>query len=203
MKIKEFFDVDILSNKISDYIITNANIADEIQRDNVQYGVSVFMYNLSKLPVIFLLAYYLGIIQYTIVALLSFGFIRTSACGLHAQTSLTCLIYSIMILLGIPLVSVHIIMPTIITFTIFIYSFILAILFAPADTEEKPIASMKLRRKLKIAALVSIFISFLITFAVSPIYANVITLSVFVECTLTTPLLYRIFKKRYNNYKYL
>lgn len=203
MHIKALFDADFVSKKISDYIIINADITDEIRRDNVQYGVAVFIYNLYKFPLIFLFAYLLGILKYAVVSFLSFGFIRTWASGLHARTSLTCLISSMIILIGIPLLSLQATVSTAVIIFLFSYSLLLVLYFAPADTEERPIASMKLRKKLKMGAMVSLMVLFMLTFFVSPVYSNIITLSVLVECMLITPLFYRIFNKRYNNYKYL
>jgi accessory gene regulator B len=85
---------------------------------------------------------------------------------------------------------------------IFIVSFILTILYAPADTEERPLVSKKLRRDLKIKSLVVLIIFYItILFVKNNVYANLITFSVLEASLLLTPIVYKLFGRKYANYK--
>ena len=73
---------------------------------------------------------------------------------MHARKSWTCLLFSILTFFSIVYASKLVDFPLLIKNSLFLISFILIILYAPADTEEKPYISKKLRKKLKILSLI-------------------------------------------------
>jgi accessory gene regulator B len=86
----------------------------------------------------------------------------------------------------------------------FAVSFILLALYAPADTEERPLVCEKARHDLKKSSLVTAGILFIIAMIlpVNNIVGNIIAWSVIIESVMTTPMIYYFFNRRYRNYEY-
>lgn len=181
--------------------ITNNTEKSEDDIEKIQYGFQVIIMNLFKLIILFFTAYFLKIFIYTLVAFIVFGIFRSFACGVHANTSLNCIIINYVVFLGNVFISINFALNKYIIVTIYIISLILVILYAPADTEERPLISENYRKELKIRAISVVLVFTLISLLIgNSIYINLITTSIIEESILLTPLAYVIFKKPYRNY---
>lgn len=191
-------------NKLSDicveFISKNVVKSDE-ELEEIDYGIQVILINMFKLTILFLSAYFLGILMNTIVAVTSFAIIRIFASGVHASSNLKCTITNIILFIGNAYLSTQIILNKYILIIIFILSLILIIIYAPADTEDRPLISFVLRRKLKIYSVIStLLIGIIILKYNTYVFANIITFSLLEESLLITPTAYYIFNTKYNNW---
>jgi accessory gene regulator B len=181
-----------------------ANNLDKSEEDleKIEYGIQVILVNTFKLIVLFLLSFILGNIEYTFIALISFSVVRMFASGVHADSNLKCTITNIIIFLGNVYISENIVLRTYIKIIIFSLSFLLILLYAPADTEDRPLVSRKLRIRLKVySAAVALILGAFIFKTDNSIYSNLILFSLLEESVLITPIAYGIFKKSYRNYE--
>lgn len=168
----------------------------------IRYGIQVMLINFSKLILLFLAAYCFNIINYCLVAVLVFAILRTFACGVHADSSIKCIIVNYIIFLGNVELSLKYLLNTKLILLLYMVSFLLIYRFAPADTEERPLLSKGLRKSLKIkASLIVIFFVLLSMVLNKSVYRNIIIYSVLEEGLLITPIAYKIFKKPYKNYE--
>lgn len=190
-----------LSEKCTGFIKDNTN-KTETELEKIQYGIHVILINIFKLLLLFITAYFLGILNYTIVAYLSFATLRSFANGIHANSSIKCIITNYIIFFGNVYLSLNFSLNKIYVASIFIISLILIILYAPADTEERPLMSKNLRGKLKIKSIL-IVLGFGIVILLLPgsVYTNLIVYSTLQEAILITPMIYIIFGKKYKNYE--
>lgn len=190
-----------LSTKCLEFIKHNTSTSQE-NLEKIHYGIQVIILNVSKLILLFITAYLLGILKYTIIAFMVFAIIRSFASGVHANSSLQCIIINYILFLGNVYLSLNLSVNIIVRSILFTISIILILLYAPGDTEERPLVSKKLRRDLKIKSLV-ITILFYITILLikSNVYANLITYSILEEALVITPAFYKLFGKTTNNYK--
>ena len=111
----------------------------------IKYGLESIYLLITKLIIIILLAYLLGLVKELIIFLLIYNIIRTFSFGLHATKSWICLLSSTLIFILIPLVCKYVFLNTYIKIIIGIIMIILFYKNAPADTKKRPIISKKRR----------------------------------------------------------
>lgn len=194
-----------LSNLCIKFISKNLKKSEDELKE-VNYGIQVFLINTIKLAILFLLASILGILKYTFIAVISFAFIRIFASGVHAKSNLRCTITNIILFIGNVYLSMNIVLEKPVKTVIFIISLSLITIYAPSDTEERPLVSKRLRKKLKVC---SIACSIVLTLSAgfitlqykSQIISNLIIFSLLEESVLITPMAYYIFDKKYSNYE--
>ncbi|BDR80195.1 hypothetical protein N072000002_04450 [Clostridium tetani] len=75
------------SIKVSNYIknILPDKTADDLEI--IRYGIEVLFINLTKLPIILMLGYSLGVIKYTIYVTIIWSILRCFSGGIHARKS--------------------------------------------------------------------------------------------------------------------
>jgi accessory gene regulator B len=190
-----------LSNTFLQFIKNNTSTSKE-DLEKIYYGIQVIMLTTSKSILLFTTAYLLGIFKYTFIAYIALTFIRCFASGIHLSSTLQCITLTFTLYFVNVYLSLNLSTNIIIQSTIFIISFILILLYAPADTEERPLVSKKLRRDLKIKSTVVLIILFIIIlFIKNNVYANIITYSALEGSLLITPIVYKLFGRKYDNYK--
>jgi accessory gene regulator B len=170
--------------------------------EQIQYGIESILTNTLKTTILFTAAYFCGILQYTFIALISFGAIRMFASGIHASSSFKCNIMNFIIFFGNVLLSCSFQLNQFIITLLFIANLLLMILYSPADTKSRPLTNKRNRKKLKFFSIIMIIFLYILSMLLKDsIYASLITFSVTIESLLITPLTYKIFKSPYKNYE--
>lgn len=190
----------IIMNFIMNYIKKNSNYSKN-ELLEIEYGLVGIYLTLSKMIIIFILAYILGILKETVIFMFLFNIIRTTAYGLHATKSWICLVSSTIIFIIVPLLCKYLIININIKFFIGVISIILIYKNAPADTKKRPIVNKKRRKILKYISTfiaISFFISSLIIN--NNFISNCLIFAIIVENCLISPFVYKIFNLPYNNY---
>lgn len=174
---------------------------DEVKLAEIKYGLEGIYLMISKLVVIGLLAYWLNLFKELIIFLLLYNIIRSTSFGLHATKSWICLVSSTLIFIGIPLMCKYIFIPSLLKIVL---GFVLIYLFyknAPADTEKRPIVSVKRRKILKC---LSVFIVIVLVccsiFISNNFLSNCLICAPIVQAFMISPAVYKIFGLKYNNY---
>lgn len=196
--------IEKTSESLMKYIRNSLPDKTEEELEKIKYGIDIFLMNFYKIPVLWIIAYILGIFTSMVVATISFGFIRMFASGIHARKGWTCLLMTGFVLFAIVYLSAFLPLDFIYKTIFFIFSLVLIFLYAPADTEEKPLINPKLRQRLKIKAIVISVLYYLlsITFFSKDIIGSILIYSMFTESLLITPVIYKLFKRRYRNYEH-
>ena len=140
-------------SKCMNYIKKNTNYND-IKLKEIEYGIVSVYLTLTKIIVILILSIILKIFNEVIIFLLLFNILRSTAFGLHATKSWICLLSSILIFIGMPLVSKYININIYIKLFICIICIIFMYKNAPADTKKRPIVNKKRRLVYKIISTV-------------------------------------------------
>lgn len=194
-----------IAKKLSDLgvqFIENNSSTSESNLEKIHYGLLVFILNTLHTIILFLIAYFLGILTYAFIAYSLFACVRLFASGVHSSSTLSCCISTYTFIFGNVYISLNTEKNIVLTCIIFLLSFILMFLYAPADTLERPLVSKNLRKSLKIKSLVLVSINFACAILIkNKIYANLITYAVLEAAFVITPLAYKLFNKKYNNYK--
>ena len=190
--------IDALSNKIENFVVAHIEEKDSRKIETIRYGIKVFLINAYKIPIIFIIAYMLGIFKYTIISYACFGALRTFAGGIHAERWFACILSSMIVIyspvyLSIYLNKSHNIILFIITLTIIA-------LYAPADTKKKPIQSYRLKADLKSDSILTVMTIFVASIFLPKNISSIMVISIFIESLLVLPITYKIFRKECSSY---
>lgn len=194
---------------MKNYIINNTmnyilkyNDYDEIKQEELKYGLVGIYLLISKLIVILILSIILGIFKEVIIFTIIYIPIRAVSFGLHATKSWICLIVSTLLFVGLPFISKYILLSTYIKSIIGIISIIMMYKNSPADTHKRPIINKNRRLFFKYSSvIIAIIYTELSMFINNTFITNYLLFSLIIQCFLTSPLIYKIFKLPYNNYK--
>ena len=174
---------------------------DDIEK--LAYGLEGIYLTITKLVIIFIMAFILKIVKEVCVLLLFFNIIRYTGFGFHAEKSYQCLIFSLLGFVIFPKIMLSIDIPLFAEIIIFIICVISYLLFAPADTVKRPLPNKRKRKIRKIATIIISVIYIIFFYSINVAWLKVIVLcSLLIEAVVINPLTYKLFGLSYNNYKH-
>lgn len=176
---------------------------DDIRLEEISYGLETLYLTVTKLVVIFGLAYLLGILKEVVLLLLCYNLIRSTAYGLHASKSIYCLISSITLFIGGVYLSKYIAtIPLVIKIVLCTISIILLLKYAPADTVKRPLINAKKRKILKVKSCIKgIVYLILIVYFKDSVVSGYLLCGLVEAILMIHPFVYKIFSLPYDNYK--
>lgn len=190
-----------LSNSINLITEYNKNYTEE-DIEKIKYGLEGLYLTITKLIIIFIIAIILGFFKELLLVLLFFNIIRFPAFGIHADKSSTCLLCSIILILGLTYIMINI---NINFYTKIIFSiicFINYILFAPADTPKRPLTNIRKRKYRKLCSCICALIYIIAINTIKDMtLSNIILTALIIEALLINPLIYKALGIPFNNYK--
>lgn len=175
---------------------------DEEKLEIIAYGLESLYITITKTVVIFGVAIILGILKETLLIMLSYNIIRTTAFGMHAKKSWHCYVISGTLFIGMALLCKYVDINFYIKLIIYSVSVITIFLYAPADTYKRPLLNAKKRKNYKIITMFSslIYLLLIVVFKDS-IISNYLVLGLLDASLMIHPLTYRMFQLPYDNYK--
>ena len=123
---------------------------NDLKIKKIKYGLEGIYSLVLKLSTVIIIAFLIGIIKETLLFILFFAGLRSFGFGLHAKSNLACWLTTILFYNIIPLLIAHIAIPKYISYIVIAISFIIFSLYAPADTEKRPLIRKNVRIKCKI-----------------------------------------------------
>ncbi len=193
---KKFLDwsMNIIKKNYPDY--------DDDKLAEIKYGLEGFYLTITKLLIIFPIAIITGNFFYMLILLICFNILRKTGFGVHATTSLNCLISSTIIFIGVPYICKFITISLFYKCIISIISIISLYLYAPADTKKRPLINRKRCLKYKYITIINActisIVSMLVT---NNTLSNIFLMSVVLEGISVNKLTYKIFNLPFDNYK--
>ncbi len=190
-----------LINKAMDSIKEKENY-DKTKLAEIKYGLETLYITITKTIVILTAAYFLGILKELLLILLFYGALRTTGFGLHTKKSWQCWISSLIIFLLFPYLIKVMHLDVITRIIISSLSTIYILIYAPADTEKRPLIRKNKRLIYKIICTsTALGISIYQFYTKDIILQNAIIVSLIIEIMMISPFTYKIFKLKYANYK--
>lgn len=184
------------------YIKNKKKDLNSEQLEIIEYGLESIYLTITKIIIILLLAKILNIFKETILMIVFYNIIRLFSFGLHAKNSTACLITSLMLFIGGTYLSIYLNISLIIKEILSILCLILIIIYAPADTEKRPLINKKKRKRFKILSiLTTIIIIFFITYLNNNVLTNFMVIGLIEATIMILPITYKLYKLPYNNYK--
>ena len=182
--------------------IQKYNNFDKDRIEIIKYGLESIYILITKTVIVLTVSYILGLLKETLIFLLFYNCIRTTAYGLHATKSWICLISSLTIFIVVPYFCKIMIMPVYLKILLGIIGIIFILKNAPADTYKRPIVSAKRRKIFKIiSTIISITMISVSLIISNEFISNSLIFALLVECCFVSPTVYKIFKLPYDNYK--
>ena len=182
---------------------------DDERAEIINYGLQLVIGEIPKTFIIIAIAYLLGVLKLTVLALLFIMPYKTFSGGVHLKTHIGCIIATSILYVGTALLSKYIIFnPMYIKYIaialIWSFSMIMIKLYAPADTENVPILRKKdrdLKRKLS-------YVTMTITLAIALIVKNQVISNLLIFGTIMqtisiTRFIYKITNNKYGYEEYI
>ena len=192
---------ELIINKAMNHIKKKNDYSEE-KLAEIKYGLSTLYINITKTIVIFTIDYFIGILKELLLILLFYGFLRLTGFGLHAKKSWQCWIGSLTVFLLLPYLVKILTINIYVRLIIEILSIIYISIYAPADTEKRPLIRKNRRILYKvICSITSIVLTIYSIYTKNVSIQNAIFFSLILECFMISPLTYKIFKLKYANYK--
>ena len=168
--------------------------------EKIRYGLEGLYLTLTKMVIIIGIAFFLGMLKEVIIILILFNIIRYTGFGFHANTSIECLILSTVNFILMPSLFLKFETSNITTIIIGTLCIISYVLFAPADTVKRPLPNKRKRIIRKILTVTIGLIYFGLIFIV-PSWKPLFLSALVMQAIIINPLLYKVFRQPYNNYK--
>ena len=192
----------LIINKCMELVTTYNKDLSQRDIDKIRYGLEGLYLTITKLIFIIIISIILGIWKETLLLILIFNGIRLTGFGVHAKRSIDCLISSTLFFILFPIICIKLTIPLIVKIIIFVPLTVLIGIFAPADTEKRPLINKKKR---KIYKMLSIMISIIyMTIAIvikDNTLSNCFIFAIVIQIIIMLPITYKIFGVSYNNYK--
>lgn len=189
-------------NYSMEFISNNQKGLNNEDKEKLAYGLEGLYMTITKLVIIFFIAFILGFIKEFIITLILFNIIRFPGFGFHASKSIICLISSTVLILGIPYLFTNIDINLTIKTILCLVSVITFIIYAPADTKKRPLTNRKKRLIRKsCACFIAIVYSVMIIIFKENIISNLLLSALIIETILISPIMYKLFGEPYQNYK--
>ena len=192
----------LIINKCMELVTTYNKDLSQRDIDKIKYGLEGLYLTITKLIFIIIISIILGIWKETLLLILIFNGIRLTAFGVHAKRSIDCLISSTLFFILFPIICIKLTIPLIVKVILFIPLTVLIGIFAPADTEKRPLINKKKR---KIYKMLSIMISIIyMTIAIvikDNTLSNCFIFAIVIQIIIMLPITYKLFGVSYNNYK--
>lgn len=192
---------DMLINKTIDNIQKYYQY-DESKIEEIKYGLESIYLSIAKIIVIFVISIFIHSFKELCLLFLTYGILRITGFGLHAKNSIQCWVGSILIFSIIPLLISRMNVDNMLLIYLSIVLLPLIIIYAPADTEKRPLINKKKRTIYKVITSIVSFLYILIMYFYNNVYiSKLLFFSLLLETILILPISYRLLGLKYNNYR--
>ena len=194
--------IDKITQSLTNKIKKEIPDIDEERAEVINYGLQVLLGEVPKFFIMILIAYILGVFKLTLITFLILTPYRGASGGFHLKTHIGCIVTTTAFYCGIAFLSKSIILGDITKYllaaVVGLFGIIMIKLYAPADTEDVPIISKKVRKQKQIMSYIFLIIGLVIAIVLkNNIVANIIIFGYFVQTCMITRLAYKITNNKY------
>lgn len=175
---------------------------DDEKAEVIFYGLQNILGEIPKTILLFLMATVLGILKETVITFILIMPYRSASGGFHLKSHIGCILGTSLYYFGIVFLSKYVVFSQMIKyvtiFLIWIFGMIMIKKYAPADTENVPILSKKIRRKNQILAYVFFSIGLVVAGILNNnVISNILIFGNLIQTLTITKLAYRLTKNKY------
>ena len=180
---------------------------DDERAEIIMYGLQNIIGELPKGLIILLIAYFLGIFELTLIAILIIAPYRCVSGGVHMKTHIGCIIYTFILYGGSALIGKYIVLTGLVKYilgiTVWIFGIIMIKMYAPADTENVPILQENARKQKRIFSYTILTMEFSIALTIEdPTITGIIIFGDLFQTITITRFAYTITNNKYGHEVY-
>lgn len=192
----------IINNSLNLIKRKNPDYTEE-KMEILEYGLTGLYILITKTIIIFTIAYFLGILKELMIFMVIYSLIRSVSFGIHATSSIKCLIISSVLFMTAAYCSKTCVIDIGIKTILSLISLVYISIHSPADTEKKPIINSKRRLFYKaLSTIIALMMSVGSIIVGNNLISNCLFFSLIIQCIMISPLTYKLTNQKYNNYKY-
>ena len=182
--------------------LNHYNNKEGLEFTKMKYGMEVFLINISKLIIMYLLAALLGVLPQTLIIHGAYWAVKRYSFGLHALNSTVCTVASCILFVFCPWYLAGMGVGNVVVLAVFSFLILSLYLYAPADTKAMPLIGQKLRARFKKKA-VAIGVVLMVIALVIPSESIklLLTLGAVYQTVSILPLTYKILKRSEKNHE--
>lgn len=200
--------VDEICNRLTLRIKKEIPDVDDERAEVINYGLQLLIGEIPKTLIIIGIAWILGVLDLTILALILMLPYRTASGGVHLKTHIGCIVATSVFYIGNAVLSKYIVLEKIvqyiITGAIWLFSMIMIKLYAPADTEAVPILRKKERKIKKVLSYITMSVSLIIALLINnTIISNILIFGTLFQTIAITRFMYKITGNKYGYEEYM
>lgn len=194
--------VDKITEFLTNKIRKEMPEIDDERAEVINYGLQILVGEVPKTFIMLAVAYLLGVFKLTLITFLIIVPLRTFSGGFHLKTHLGCIITTCAFYSGTAMLSKYIVLSGlskyIITCAVGIFGIIMIRLYAPADTENVPILSKKVRKQKQVLSYITFIVGLVIALIIrNNIISNIIIFGYLIQTCMITKLAYRLTNNKY------
>ena len=194
--------IDKITNSLTNKIRKEMPDIDEERAEIINYGLQIILGEVPKVILMLVIAYLLGVFQLSLITFLIVLPYRTFSGGFHLRTHIGCIVTTCTFYCGVAVLAKNLVLDDI-TKDIFIiattiFGMIMIKLYAPADTEDVPVLSKKIRKQKQVLSYIFFVSGLLVAFFIkNNLISNIIIFSYIAQTVMITKFAYRITKSKY------
>lgn len=200
--------VDEICNRLTLRIRKEIPDVDDERAEIINYGLQLLIGEIPKTLIIIGIAWILGVLDLTILALILMLPYRTASGGVHLKTHIGCIIATSVFYIGNAILSKYLIIEKTIQYilvgVIWIPSMLIIKLYAPADTEAVPILRKKERKIKKILSYITMSASLIAALLINnTVISNILIFGTLFQTITITRFMYKITGNKYGYEEYM
>lgn len=200
--------IEKICNSLTNRIKKEMPEIDDERAEIINYGLQLVIGEIPKTFILILIAWVLGVLKLTVLALLLIIPYRTVSGGVHLKTHIGCIIATTIMYTGTAVISNYMVwniiyLKYIAIFAIWIFSIIMIKLYAPADTEAVPILRKKERKIKKCLSYIFMTIMLVVSLIIkNNVVSNILIFGTLLQTISITRFIYNITNNKYGYEEY-
>ena len=194
--------IDKITEFLTNKIRKEMPDVDDERAEVINYGLQILLGEVPKFFIMLIIAYFLGVFKMTLITFLIIMPCRMFSGGFHLKTHIGCIISTCTFYCGVAFLAEKIAINEIARYSLIIATLIFGIimikLYAPADTEDVPILSKKVRKQKQIMSYVCLIVGLIISAVIkNNTISNIIIFGYIVQTFMITKLAYKLTNNKY------
>ena len=194
--------IDKITQSLTNRIRKEMPDVDDERAEVINYGLQILLGEVPKFFIMLLIAYVLGVFKLTLITFLILAAYRGASGGFHLKTHIGCIISTTAFYCGTAFLSQNIILDDITKYFIATMDYYtirnIRKHYAPADTEDVPIVSKKVRKQKQFLSYISFIIGLIIAVCIkNNVISNIIIFGYFIQTCMITRFAYKITNNKY------
>ena len=194
--------IDKITEFLTNKIRKEMPDVDDERAEVINYGLQILLGEVPKFFIMLLIAYALGLLKLSLITFFIIMPYRMFSGGFHLHTHIGCIISTCTFYCGVAFLSKTIVLDSIVKYAlvvaIAVFGIIMIKLYAPADTEDVPILSSKIRKQKQILSYITFLVGLILAlFIKDNVISNIIIFGYFAQTCMITRLAYKITKNKY------